>query len=183
MGLMIVVLDTETTGLDPARHALISVGAVALDPETLEAVSEFSAYVYPREGSEWTPEAEAVNGIARCALAYEDTEEAVLPALLGWAGGRCTATVGWNLKFDLGFLCGALKRMGRHEDCPLCANPKDARDEWYRLHDGGFLTTRPKRLDDALGLIERPRSGGTHNAIEDARLTADVWRFLMGVSR
>lgn len=180
---MYIVIDTETTGLDPIRHALLSVGAVALDPETLETISEFSGYCYPREGSEWTAEAERVNGISRESLEYEDSEEALMVGLLAWIGKNRIVAVGWNVAFDLGFLCGGLERMGRHRECPLCREPVDARDMWHAAYDRGALTTRPKRLDDALALIERPRSGSAHNAIEDARLTADVWRFLMGVGR
>jgi DNA polymerase III epsilon subunit-like protein len=180
---MIIVLDTETTGLDPKRHALIAIGAVALDPDTLETVSEFSAFLSPREGSEWTPEAEAVNGIARTSLALEDTEEIVIPAFLRWAGGRCTATVGWNLKFDLGFLCGALKRLEQHDGCILCANALDARDAWWEAEKQGFLTSRPKSLNAALELIERSRSGEYHGALEDARLTSIIFRYVREACR
>src|SRR5688572_29200277 len=58
-----LVIDVETTGLDPARHACIEIGAVLLD-ESLEVVWEFSAALLPPPDAEIRPEAQQVHRIA-----------------------------------------------------------------------------------------------------------------------
>lgn len=56
-----LIIDTETTGLHPARHGLIELAAAALD-EKLAVLETFQADVCPPEGYELDPEAMQVNG-------------------------------------------------------------------------------------------------------------------------
>lgn len=59
-----LIIDTETTGLHPARHGLIELAAAALD-EKLAVLETFQADVCPPEGCEIDPEALQVNGFTR----------------------------------------------------------------------------------------------------------------------
>jgi DNA polymerase III epsilon subunit-like protein len=59
-----LILDTETTGLHPARHGLIELAAAALD-EKLAVLETFQADVCPPESCELDPEAMQVNGFTR----------------------------------------------------------------------------------------------------------------------
>jgi len=59
-----LIIDTETTGLRPARHGLIELAAAALD-EKLAVLETFQADVRPPEGCEIDSEAMQVNGITR----------------------------------------------------------------------------------------------------------------------
>jgi DNA polymerase III epsilon subunit-like protein len=59
-----LIIDTETTGLHPARHGLIELAAAALD-EKLAVLETFQADVCPPEGCEIDPEAMQVNGFTR----------------------------------------------------------------------------------------------------------------------
>ena len=63
----ILVIDVETTGLDPAKHACIDLGAVLLD-RWLNPVAEYSSLVAPWEGAEIVPEALHVNQISPSAM-------------------------------------------------------------------------------------------------------------------
>lgn len=56
-----LVVDTETTGLHPARHGLIELAAAALDGQ-LMLLDTFQADVCPPEGVEFDPEALQING-------------------------------------------------------------------------------------------------------------------------
>jgi DNA polymerase III epsilon subunit-like protein len=59
-----LIVDTETTGLHPARHGLIELAAAALD-EKLTVLETFQADVCPPQGCEIDPEALQVNGFTR----------------------------------------------------------------------------------------------------------------------
>ena len=56
-----LVVDTETTGLHPARHGLIELAAAALDGQLI-LLDTFQADVCPPEGVEYDPEALQING-------------------------------------------------------------------------------------------------------------------------
>ena len=56
-----LVIDTETTGLHPARHGLIEIAAAALDGQLI-LLDTFQADVCPPEGVECDPEALQING-------------------------------------------------------------------------------------------------------------------------
>jgi DNA polymerase III epsilon subunit-like protein len=58
----ILVIDVETTGLDPAKHACIEIGAVLLDKD-LRKTEQFSSLIAPWEGAEFMEEAMQVNQI------------------------------------------------------------------------------------------------------------------------
>lgn len=97
-----VVLDCETSGLDPARHALLSVGAVTASGR------EFYRECLFDETREVDPAAMAVNGINLALTSADDVwpEQAVLELLAflreehdgKWLHG------GKNPKFDRDFL-------------------------------------------------------------------------------
>jgi DNA polymerase III epsilon subunit-like protein len=59
-----LIIDTETTGLHPAKHGLIELAAAALD-EKLAVIETFQADVCPPENCEIDPEALQVNGFTR----------------------------------------------------------------------------------------------------------------------
>ena len=56
-----LVIDTETTGLHPARHGLIEIAAAALDGQLI-LLDTFQADVCPPEGVACDPEALQING-------------------------------------------------------------------------------------------------------------------------
>lgn len=59
-----LVIDTETTGLNPTKHGLIQMAALALDSE-LQIVAEYNEYICPPEGTEFDFEAQAIHNIPR----------------------------------------------------------------------------------------------------------------------
>lgn len=58
---VIVCVDTETTGLDPTRHAIIEIAASIVVQG--EVAAEWSTLVFPRVGCDVDPDAMTVNGI------------------------------------------------------------------------------------------------------------------------
>ena len=101
---MLLVIDTETTGLDPTQHACIELGAVLLDRK-LEIVKEFSEVIIPRPGAKITQEAMDINKITSEELAnglgYRETTVEFNKL---FSIGPIPKLAGWNVGFDVAFL-------------------------------------------------------------------------------
>jgi DNA polymerase III epsilon subunit-like protein len=79
---MMIVLDIETTGLDPAEHGIVSVGAVEFEaPE-----NQFYEECHVSEDVPIEQEAVDVNGFSREAMrdASKQTVGSLLEGLLDW---------------------------------------------------------------------------------------------------
>ncbi len=122
-GLLPVVVDVETSGLNPATDALLEVAAVVIDMNSegkLSQAEAFSVNVEPFIGARLDADALSVTGIDPfCALRYALPESqalhrlfAVVRAALERTGCYRAVLVGHNAWFDLSFLLAAAKRAG-----------------------------------------------------------------------
>ena len=104
-----VVLDTETTGLEPAEgHRVVEVGAVEL-VNHIPSGRRFQRYLDPERDM---PEgAERVHGLTRAFLAKHRRFAEEVDAILDFIGDA--KLVMHNAPFDLGFLNAELERIGR----------------------------------------------------------------------
>ena len=104
-----VVLDTETTGLEPAEgHRVVEVGAVEL-VNHIPSGRRFQRYLDPERDM---PEgAERVHGLTRDFLAKHRRFAEEVDAILDFIGDA--KLVMHNAPFDLGFLNAELERIGR----------------------------------------------------------------------
>ena len=94
-----VSLDLETTGLDPARDAILEIGAVKFRGE--EVIKEFRALVDP--GRPIPPSITDLTGITQADVQREGRSLFdVLPEVTDFVGHL--PIVGHNVAFDLGFL-------------------------------------------------------------------------------
>ena len=106
-----IVLDTETTGLDPRTgHRLIEIACVELE-DYLPTGRTFHRFVHPDRPID--PDAERVHGISLAFLAdkprFHETE--VCDGFLDFIGGA--VLVAHNAGFDRGFLNSELERANR----------------------------------------------------------------------
>jgi DNA polymerase-3 subunit epsilon len=165
-----VALDTETTGLDPAKgHRIIEVGCLEL-VNHIPTGAVFHRYVDPEMAM--PADALAVHGIGDEALRGQPTFAGIVDALLAFLGDA--TLVIHNAEFDLGFLNMELARLGR---APLGME---------RAIDTVTLARRkfpgaPANLDAlckrfAIDTSERSR----HGALIDARLLVRVYVELIG---
>jgi len=162
--LSFVVLDTETTGLDPARDRVIEVGAVRLDA-SLREVDRFSSLVRPDVP---VPLAVArMTGIDASELREAPPFAEVFASLEAFARGALL--VAHNAAFDRGQLEAAARRASRP---PLP-------DAWFDTLEAALLLL-PEHdrhslplLSSALGL-----AATSHRALPDARATAALLRLL-----
>jgi DNA polymerase-3 subunit epsilon len=160
-----VVVDTETSGLDASRDALLAIGAVAIDANGVRAGDSFEA-VLRRDGPTDRHNV-ALHGIGREAqLAGAPCDEAIA-AFLAWAG--TSPRIAFHADFDRAFLEQAARRANvavpraRWLDvAPLAAAladehaHKDQRmtlDDWLAVYGIG-CATRHNAASDALATAE-----------------------------
>lgn len=181
----IVVIDTETTGLDATRCAVIEIGAVAVNGRTLAEISRFQTLVHPFPGHLWTAEAEQVHGHSWESLYEARPEYHALSDLLDWLDrlGRYTQFAGWNVAFDMAFLEAAIRR------CDLLDlwRKRDfhALDIWTMYQTAYLLNVVPvnlRSLNSYCDWKSRLR-GKQHSALEDAEITAEALRTLMETAK
>lgn len=106
-----IVLDTETTGLDPKQgHRLIELGCVELN-DLLPTGRTFHRFIDPKREIE--PEAERVHGISNAFLVgkpgFEDAD--ICDAFLDFI--QDANLIAHNAPFDRGFINMELERAGR----------------------------------------------------------------------
>lgn len=167
----LIVLDTETGGLDPARHALLSVAAVD------SAGVCFHSLVRP--AADWLvePAALAINGLSESFLREQGRPEAlVMQELAAWLKDRPgTILAGCNPSFDFQFLAAAAARQGirwPHRRLIDLTAAAWAAYERGRIDLPIWPDGSPKlNLDSIAGALFLFRTGHTHNALEDALLT------------
>jgi DNA polymerase-3 subunit epsilon len=160
-----IVLDTETTGLDPYQgHRLIEIGCIEL-VNRIPSGQTFHRYLNPER--EVPQEAFAIHGISTEFLADKPLFGEVAEDLLVFIADA--PIVAHNATFDLGFINAELERAKR----PIL--PRD------RLIDTLLLARRKypggqNRLDDLCARFSIDNSRRTkHGALLDAELLAEVY--------
>lgn len=122
-GFLPVVVDVETAGFDPLRHALLEIAAIIIrmdESGRLAPGATLSCHVLPFVGSELDPRALAFNRIDpthpfRDAVSEADALNRILtPVRKALKGTGCNRAilVGHNAAFDLSFIKAAVDRTG-----------------------------------------------------------------------
>jgi DNA polymerase-3 subunit epsilon len=170
MAMREIVLDTETTGLDPYQgHRLIEIGCVEL-LNRIPSGQVFHHYVHPER--DIPEEAFRVHGISLEMLKDKPRFCEIADDLLTFLGDA--PLVIHNAAFDLGFLNAELERATR----PLLDRTRmvDTLLLARRKYPGGS-----NRLDDLCSRYRIDASRRTkHGALLDAELLAEVYVELIG---
>ncbi len=165
-----IVLDTETTGLDPAQgHRLIEVGCVEL-VNRIPSGASFHAYLNPDR--DVPAEAFAIHGLSTEFLSDKPRFVEVVDEFLAFIGDA--PLVIHNAVFDHGFLNAELKRIER----VLIARERliDTLTLARRKHSAG-----PYNLDALCARYGIDNSRRTkHGALLDAEILAEVYVELLG---
>jgi DNA polymerase-3 subunit epsilon len=167
-----IVLDTETTGLEPVLgHRIIEIGCVELLNRRVTGRT-FHRYLNPERDIDLG--AEAVHGMQRADLVRQPRFTEVAEELLGFIDG--SELVIHNAEFDLSFLDAELRRAGRtvlmSELCRVLDTLVLARE----MHPGqrNNLDALCKRYN-----VDNSRRE-VHGALLDARILADVYLAMTG---
>ncbi len=165
-----IVLDTETTGLDPFQgHRLVEVGCIELI-NRIPSGQTFHRYLNPERSM--PAEAMAVHGLTEEFLKDKLFFAEIADDLVAFLGDA--PLVIHNAGFDVGFLNAELERAGR----PLIGRERmiDTLMLARRKHPGGS-----NRLDDLCARYGIDNSRRTkHGALLDAELLAEVYVELIG---
>jgi DNA polymerase-3 subunit epsilon len=166
-----IVLDTETTGLDPNQgHRLVEVGCVEL-LNRIPTGAVFHAYLNPDR--DMPAEAFAIHGLSAEFLKGHKRFGDIVDEFLAFIGDDAPLVI-HNASFDHGFLCAELKRAQR---TPI------ARE---RLVDTLAMARRkysagPYNLDAMCAKYGIDNSRRTkHGALLDAEILAEVYLELIG---
>jgi len=164
-----IVLDTETTGLDPHDgHRIVEVACIELVHHVVTG-RIFHRYVNPER--DMPEDALAVHGLTAEFLARQPPFAAVLEELLEFIGGD--PLVIHNAEFDLAFLNGELARLDRG---PITSGFVDTLAIARRRFPGS-----PASLDALCRRFAIDLSGRVeHGAEIDCRLLAAVYLELLG---
>ena len=167
-----IVVDTETTGLDPRQgHKVIEIAGVELQ-DLLPTGRTFHVYIDP--GRDIDPDAQRVHGISRAFLAGKPKfgDPQVAAAFLAFVGDA--KLVAHNAGFDRGFINHELQAEG-YADLPA-GRWIDTLSLAQKLYPGMYnsLDALCKRFK--ISLSEREK----HGALVDAQLLAGVYLELRG---
>jgi DNA polymerase-3 subunit epsilon len=166
----LVLLDTETTGLDPATgDRVIEVAAIELIND-LATDQFFHALIHPER--DIPEEATRIHGFRLSDLEGKPSFAEIADGLLEFLGD--SHVVAHNAPFDFGFLNSELGRIGLE---PLDSGRMIDTLSLARTRFPGMplsLDALCRRFDIDLSLRT------THNALLDCRLLAEVWVELTG---
>ena len=167
-----IIIDTETTGLDPrSGHRIIEIACLELE-DFIPTGKSFHRYIHPDRDID--PEAERVHGISLAMLQGKPRfhEAEVCEAFLEFVEG--STLIAHNAAFDRGFINHELGRAGRG----LIAEPLwsctlvMAKQRFPGMYNS--LDALCKRFK--ISLAERDK----HGALVDCRLLAQVYLELRG---
>ena len=169
----LIVLDTETTGLEVDQgHRIVEVGAVAL-ADRKRTDLHFHSYLNPQRSID--EEAEKVHGLSMERLSTEPEFSEIAESFLEFVEG--SILVIHNAAFDLGFLNAELKR---------ASSQYPALEEICDVEDT-LLSARnkfPGQRNSLDALANRFEVTGYdrsfHGALLDANILADVYIHLTG---
>lgn len=160
-----VVLDLETTGLDPATDAITEIGAVKIRGG--EVLGELGTLVRP-----FRPIPARITRLTGIDDAMVEGAPSIGEVLASLEPFMLDATlVAHNARFDHAFLLAAARRHAYRFDPPVIDTVRLAR----RLLRNEVPNLRLATLADRLGVAVRP----DHRALNDARATVEVFHRLL----
>ena len=165
-----IILDTETTGLEPAAgHRIVEIGAVELFNHVATGKT-FHVYINPER--DMPPEAEAVHGLSSAFLKDKPVFEAIAEEFLAFIAD--SVLVIHNASFDMAFINAELSYLRKPPLPP--ERVIDTLQMARQRHPAG-----PNSLD---ALCRRYGVDNTkrtkHGALLDSELLAEVYLELIG---
>lgn len=161
-----VVVDLETSGLDPQLSEITEIGAVKICGG--EIVGEFASFI--RIETALSARITAITGITDAMLGQAPRLDAVLPQFLAFADGH--PLIAHNVPFDVGFLRAAVARV---YDEPFSPQTLDTVRLARRLLGD---EVRNFRLSTLAQRFQSPVTPD-HRALTDARATVHVFHALV----
>ena len=170
--LCFVCVDTETSGLDPKRDRLISIGACAIDAGGVRIGETFSALLRQEQPS--TADNVLIHGIGHGAQAAGEAPEEALAGYLRFA--RRDTLVGYHTLFDLRMLQRAVRSALGIAYRPACLDLALLLPALESKGAGGW------QLDQWLALYGL-RAFARHQALADATASGELFLIALHKAR
>lgn len=162
-----IILDTETTGLEPSQgHRVIEIGCVEISNR---APTGNTLHLYLKPDRDSDPEALAVHGLTTEFLADKPRFEDVSAQILAFIEGA--ELIIHNAAFDTKFLNAEFARVGGPTVESVCAKVTDSLRFARDLHPGKRNSL--DSLCERYGISNAHRT--LHGALLDSQLLAEVW--------
>lgn len=162
--LPLLVVDCETTGLDPRRDRIVSIAAVAIEPGLVVGRTRLDMVIDPRLPI--PPQSTAIHGIDAARVAGAPTLADIWEALSYVLTDRIV--VGHCIAFDLAMLAAEASRAGLAWQEPLFLDTA-------ALLAGMGLGLERLDLSEILPRLGLEPRGKRHTALGDATMTADLF--------
>ena len=171
-----VSVDVETSGPIPGEYSLLSIGACA----AFEPNNGFTCKVKPIT-DKFDPQALEVTGLSmkdltNCGLEPDKAMIAFSDWLSGLAGPEDTIVfVGFNAPFDWSFINYYFHRFVG--DNPFGFTALDIKALYMGATGCSWRDTRSSKIAARL----KPNLSGTHDALQDARYQAEIFRLILAM--
>jgi len=175
-----LVVDVESTGTNPQKHSLLSIGAVDFNIPSREFYMECQAF----EGAHIDDGALQINGVSKDDVfnTSKKTEAEIVAEFLKWASETPDHTIaGQNPSFDTSFILAAAERAGLNTSIPKRTIDLHSVCYFHMIKNGIIppLDTKHKRSDldsDAImKYVGIPPEVHPHIAINGARIEAEAF--------
>jgi DNA polymerase III subunit epsilon len=157
-----IVVDLETTGLDPEKHKIIEIGAIkvnrdSINHDTFQTLIKIDGKL-PKKITE-------ITGITTEMLEKDGQSiESAMSEFIQFIGNL--RLVAFNAPFDLGFLSNAARQLDMKIENPVSCALDMSRRAWP-----GLKSYRLENLAKTGGLSTQ----GNHRALKDCELTTTVY--------
>jgi len=165
-----IVVDVETTGLNPKKHQIVSIGAVDYDTgETF--YGECRVY----KNDEIDPRALAVNGFTEEYLRNykRPSPKRLYETFYTWTVGRSMMLAGCVVGFDISFLKSVHERTQGSKDFPFYYRSIDLHSIAYQRFGKSYAL---KTICENLGVEPEPE---IHNALNGAMKAYECLKIML----
>jgi DNA polymerase III epsilon subunit-like protein len=174
-----LAFDTETSGLDPEKHAILEIAIIPIINGHKE--EPFVSYIKPHAGAVLDPRAMDINGLTfQQVQSFPDGEE-VLDKLIKWLYNHETVfnLLGHNVSFDRKFLYKLFCSYGRHSDFVTLIDSGDicTLEMAKRTFNGKSLKPSSNKLGDLCKFFDI-KLLDAHSALPDIEATYKVYQCL-----
>jgi DNA polymerase III alpha subunit (gram-positive type) len=186
----ILCFDTETGGLEPGVHSLLTAYFALINPDTFELIDDLDLKVKPNDGKyNITPKAMEINGIDleehdKVAITYAEANK----VLVKWLEGHKIKgkrnhffPMGQNIGFDIDFIQATILSSEEYRKVGMYYGEMDTKNLVDFLK---FIGIFPDHMKTNLGAIVEhlnlPKRKA-HEAKDDVLMTVDVFRGLVNL--
>jgi DNA polymerase-3 subunit epsilon len=170
-----IVIDVETTGLDPRRNVMIDIGAIEIEEGRALISTVWRSKIQPSDGVSISPSSAKIHGLTsddlRDAISVEDVMRELLNKLIGHV------VVMHHANIDLGFINRALSKTwgivlhGPIIDTARLATHLHRTDRWLRGYDAPTPSTQLRSLCEMMGVPV----DSEHDALIDSISTSQLF--------